>query len=234
MNGTGNRWGLPEGYEAVTRRQPVEPTANSNANNVNTVNTVAVDIASKSTQLLEKVLNDMRVENEKLKRENTTLHSQVLNYNVKINTLEDALRASNDRVDTYRSASNTLANAYASGGYAGSTPTVHERVTQAPSVPPSISQAINIAATYEAPVNPMTVFVEFLEELNVFQEYVDITLVDDISFNLLCTQYEPSDWISRVCVGDDGEYLEGWDEADDLWLGICEMDDLDSKEAYVE
>ena len=33
---------------------------------------------------------------------------------------------------------------------------------------------------------------------------------------------------------DSYDLKDGWDEANDLWETICESDDLNSKEAYIE
>lgn len=128
--------------------------------------------------------------------------------------------------------SNTFANPY---GNAVETPANLNELLKATTNPYSFEKATNTLATaYKQPVNPMTTFVEFLEELNILEDYMAILLKDGNSIETLCGQYDPSDYIDTICTDDDGDMLDGWDEADALWQEICEADDLDQHEAYVE
>ena len=231
-----NRWGLPEGYNATpTREVKAQPTIGPTV----VVDKTAVQAANKTVQVLETVVNDLRVENEKLKRENSTLNNTTRNLEATVRDLETKIKAP------------VAVPMYNAGGYVGhnlcediainaATPVrinpIDTYATHKPlqSIGQRVTQATSIAPSYTAPVNPMTVFVEFLEELDIFQEYVQVTTDEDISFDLLCNQYDPSDWISEVCTDIEGDLLEEWEEASELWQAICEEDDLDSKQAYVE
>lgn len=211
-----NRWGLPEGYNATpTREVKAQPTIGPTV----VVDKTAVQAANKTVQVLETVVNDLRVENEKLKRENSTLQNTTRNLENTVRDLETKIKAP------------VAVPVYNTGGYTGGFGDTNKPLQ---SIVERVTQATSIAPSYSAPVNPMTVFVEFLEELDIFQEYFNVTEKEGISFDLLCTQYDPSDWILEVCTDDDGDVLEEWEEANDLWIVICEADDLDEKEAYVE
>lgn len=226
MHSTSNRWGLPEGYNATPVREVrAEPKIGPTV----VVDKTAVQAANKTVQVLETVVNDLRVDNEKLKRENATSQNTIRNLETTIRDLEAKIKAP-VAVPVYNTGGYTgpnLCNEIATPNYATKTPAIQ-------SIGQRVTQATSIAPSYSAPVNPMTVFVEFLEELDIFQEYYNITDVEGISFDLLCNQYDPSDWICEVCTDDNGDLLDEWEEANDLWIAICESDDLDEKEAYVE
>lgn len=238
-----NRWGFPAGYDQgssigqAVRKELQQPQVTP------VVDKTAINAVTKSVIVLESIVQDLRVDNEKLKRENGNLSSTNNILEQKINTLEQQLKGADSRAEPYKS--DTFATRYASGGFVGgnlceeiAAPVFNKYHQGAninkPQTVGRVHQSASIAPSYEAPVNPMTVFVEFLEELDVFQEYYDITDKDGISFELLCNQYNPSDWISEVCTDDDGDFLDEWAEADELWIAICEADSLDSKEAYIE
>lgn len=228
-----NRWGMPEGYNVTpTREVKAQPTIGPTV----VVDKTAVQAANKTVQVLETVVNDLRVENEKLKRENSTLNGTTRNLEATIRDLEGKLTSATTRTDAYKT--DTFGTTYGHlqpVGVVRSNPTdIYAMAKPVQSLVERVTQATTIAPSYTAPVNPMAVFVEFLEELDIFQEYVQVTTDEDISFDLLCNQYDPSDWISEVCTDDDGDLLEEWEEASELWQAICEEDDLNSKEAYIE
>ena len=244
-----NRWGMPEGYNITPNREvKAMPTVHPTV----IVDKTAVQAANKTVQVLETVVNDLRVENEKLKRENSTLTSNTRNLEATVRDLEsklDAASFTNGYAGLEYAASFT--NGYAGLEYVGhnfgegvatnasgvvkSSPTdLYATTKPVQSIGQRVTQATSIAASYVAPVNPLTVFVEFLEELDILQEYCQVTTNEEISFDLLCNQYNPSDWILEVCTDDEGDVLEEWGEANDLWVSICDSDDLNSKEAYVE
>lgn len=221
-----SRWGFPEGYAHRSESaKPVTPVVRMENSEDSKMTKMAVATSNKAVEVLENVVRDLRIEVENQKR-------VVLSKDVEITRLTNEIKALNTRLEQR---AQPFAVSYASGGVVGGNivDSINTRVQQAPE---KQAQAITkaVATGYSAPLNPMTLFVEFLEELNVLEDYVKITTDNDISFDLLCNQYNPSDWISEVCTDDNEDYLEGWDDADELWQVICESDDLDSKEAYVE
>jgi hypothetical protein len=230
-----NRWGLPEGYNSAPSGVKVE--APQTTERV-IVDKTAVQAANKTVNVLETVLNDVKIENERLKRDITVLSTQN-------NTLNDRLNQANTKVAQLEASLSTHNyNSYKAETVAYTpppitakayTPNLNQIIASDktyPHIVPSINQSL--AAAYSAPINPMTVFVEFLEELTILEDYIKIAEEDGIGFELLCNQYNPSDYIDAVCVDDDGDFLEGWEEANELWITICDTDSLDDKEAYIE
>lgn len=225
---TNNRWGFNDGYNSTPATPPKEiPQITPRV----IVDKTAVQAANKTVNVLETVLNDVKIENERLKRDNAVLSNQN-------STLNDRLNQANSRVQQLEM---TISNqtARAENFYTAQIPAIavknpaseiYAPAVKAPT--PSINHSI--AAAYSAPVNPMTVFVEFLEELTILEDYIKIADENGVDFQLLCNQYSPSDYIDAVCTDYDGDLLEGWDEANELWLTICDTDSLDDKEAYIE
>lgn len=225
----GNRWGLPEGYNHTPiTTAPEVPQVTPRI----VVDKTAVQAANKTVSVLETVLNDKNIENEKLKRESSilintikSLESQLNTANTKIVSLEGQIQSPkqyNERLQV------PVASASATDNYMQSV------VTDARIYVPPLSANKIVAQDYCAPINPMTVFVEFLEELTILEDYIAVAEKDGIDFDLLCNQYSPYDYIDCVCTDDDGDFLEGWEEANNLWLTICDTDSLDDKEAYIE
>lgn len=235
MNNQGkSRWGFdtPMAYQAP---QAVEVTPVAQQVAVDTAKVISVQ--NKSIDSLSSTIQVLTMDKEKLQRQLLAKDTQIDNINrsfniasEKINSLERELASLKD---SYKNAS-----AYSSVVYAGNANMCAEvsapiARTSYPAYKATPTVAA-VATTYKQPINPMTTFVEFLEELNILEDYMKILMGDGNSMETLCGQYDPSDYINNVCTDDDGDLLPGWDEADALWQEICEADDLDQHEAYVE
>lgn len=210
-----NRWGFTQEYPQVR----VAPSLQEPAGNA-----VAMSAVTKSVSVLENIISDQRIKIEKLERE-------VSVHNSNISALQSNLTAAQNQVQILE-AQKMQAVVYPDR-YAVSSPSTQSTVVNA-RVPVPKTQAATIAQEYRTPVNPMTVFVEFLEEMGILEGYVQKTVTENVSFTVLCAQFMPSEFISAVCVDEDDVILEEWEEVHYIWEAMCEADDLDSKEAYVE
>ena len=213
-----NRWGFTQEYPQVR----VAPILQEPADN-----TVAMSAVTKSVSVLENIISDQRIKIEKLEREISV-------YNSNISALQSNLTAAQNQIQILE-AQKTQAVVYPDIDVRyGLSPNSFKVPTPNARVHVPKTQAATIAQEYRTPVNPMTVFVEFLEEMDILEEYVQKTVTENVSFTVLCAQFMPSEFISAVCVDEDDEILEEWEEAHAIWEAMCETDDLDSKEAYVE
>lgn len=237
MNNQGkSRWGFdtPMAYQG---NQAVEVAPVAQQVTVDTAKVISVQ--NKSIDSLSNTIQVLTVDKEKLQRQLLAKDTQIDNINRSFNAASDKILSLERELATLKdSYKNTQASTYASSGYAGNTNMCAE--VSAPiartsyPVYKSTPTVAAVATTYKQPINPMTTFVEFLEELNILEDYMKILMGDGNSMETLCGQYDPSDYINHVCTDDDGDLLPGWDEADALWQEICEADDLDQHEAYVE
>lgn len=228
-----SRWGFDESVLVQKRVEPVPmipttPAVNTEAQKVISVQNKSIDALSNTVKVLttekEKLQNQLYAKDSQLETITQKLSSAYEKI-TKLETEQSSTRYNSERLGQANlcqevTAPNTFGNGY---GY----PTHPTK-----SATPSISEAL--ASTYRQPTNPMTVFVEFLEELNILEDYMKILMADGNSMETLCGQHDPSNYIDYICIDDDGDMLNGWDEADALWQEICEADSLDDHEAYVE
>ena len=232
-------WGLPEGHlqNQYKREVQVLPSVH------HAENKTALNTANKAMSTLENIVNDLRVENERLKRDvvritdiNRGLEGALNQANTKIVDVEaklsNALRSTIAVNIPKAGAKGDYFERYGGVGTARYDTNINACAEVPAPFPTRNTVAAAVATAYEAPVNPMTVFVEFLEELDILEEYIKES---EYSFEELCEDLSPSEWIGSVMQKEDSYDLkDGWDEANDLWETICESDDLNSKEAYIE
>ena len=229
---TKSRWGFdtPTYQQQSRAEQVVVPAV---APVVNTEAQKVISVQNKSIDALSNTIKVLTNDKEKLQMLVYTKDTQIDTITQKLNSAYEKITKLEAEQSASRYGATVQTNlcqeilAPASNVYGYSAQAATARAST-----PSISEAI--ATTYKQPTNPMTVFVEFLEELNILEDYLGILMKDGNSIETLCTQYDPSDYIDTVCTDDDGDMLDGWDEADALWQEICEADSLDEHEAYVE
>ena len=236
MNNASARWSMPEGHDIAPKGKTVQYSMDVDSNPVNKSNEVALKAASISVEALSKATDKLEAENRQLK----TMYDSVNAINTRLQQSNDKLSEENfnlkAQIKMLQDASATV-----------KAPSMPEEVAYAFAQPVSMVSRTSVApnksqkvepvkyeTAYVAPLNPMTMFVEFLEELNILDEYTEILLKDGNSFENLCLQYTADMYISEVCTDDSGEYLEGWEDADTLWMSIVEDDGLDELEAYIE
>ncbi len=71
-------------------------------------------------------------------------------------------------------------------------------------------------------INPMEVFVLFLQELNVLDLFIQ---VQEVEFEELC-EYSPSDYLAVGLTGDEDEVPLGWGEANGRWKTLVRENSL--------